>query len=89
LNVSLSESQKVLVEEISGHINTIVKLVNEMTEARKVANHIEDIRERAIAYCDLVKPSFEEIRYHTDKLELIIDDKLWPLPKYRELLFMR
>ncbi len=89
LNVSLSESQKVLVEEISGHINTIVKLVNEMTEARKSANHIEDIRERAIAYCDLVKPFFEEIRYHTDKLELIVDDKLWPLPKYRELLFMR
>ncbi|MBA2407838.1 MAG: glutamine synthetase type III, partial [Chitinophagales bacterium] len=89
LNVSLSESQRVLVAEISGHVNTIVKLVNEMTEARKVANHIEDIRERAIAYCDLVKPSFEEIRYHTDKLELIIDDKLWPLPKYRELLFMR
>ncbi len=88
LHVSLSESQRNLVSDISGHVNTIVKLVNEMTEARKAANHIENIRDRAIAYCDLVKPFFEEIRYHTDKLELIVDDKLWPLPKYRELLFM-
>jgi glutamine synthetase len=89
LDAKMSESQKNLVTEISEHINKIVTLVDEMTEARKAANNIEDIRERAIAYCDKVKPFFDEIRYHTDKLELVVDDKLWPLPKYRELLFMR
>ena len=60
-----------------------------MIEARKKANNIEEAREKAMAYCHDVKPYFEQIRYHADKLELYTDDKLWPLPKYRELLFVR
>ena len=60
-----------------------------MTEARKAANAIENSRDRAIAYCDKVKPYFDEIRYHVDKLELLVDDRLWELPKYRELVFLR
>lgn len=84
-----TEAQKNLVTEISEHVNAILKMVHEMTEARKSANNTEDIRDRAIAYCDNVKPFFDEIRYRTDKLELVVDDKLWPLPKYRELLFLR
>jgi glutamine synthetase len=60
-----------------------------MIENRKVANRIEDVRERAIAYHDTVAPMIEEIRYHVDQLELIVDDEMWPLPKYRELLFIR
>ena len=61
-----------------------------MIEARKVANEIEDMRDKAIAYCDDVKGNyFDVIRYHVDKLELMVDDNYWPLPKYRELLFLR
>jgi glutamine synthetase len=60
-----------------------------MVEARKVANRIQDERTKAIAYHDTVAPYFDEIRYHVDKLELIVDDELWTLPKYRELLFVR
>ena len=63
--------------------------VEGMVEARKVANEITNTREKAIAYCDTVKACFDEIRYHVDKLELYVDDKLWELPKYRELLFLR
>ncbi|MBX7107061.1 MAG: glutamine synthetase III [Chitinophagales bacterium] len=89
LDVKHTAAQQELVKEISEHVNAILTLVNEMTEARKAANKTDNIRERAIAYCDRVKPFFDEIRYRADKLELIVDDKLWPLPKYRELLFMR
>jgi len=60
-----------------------------MIEARKVANKIEDAYEKALAYHDDVLPYFDTIRYHTDKLELIVDDEIWTLPKYRELLFIR
>ena len=60
-----------------------------MVETRKVVNRIEDIREKAIAYHDRIAPMLEEIRYHIDKLELIVDDQMWTLPKYRELLFIR
>ena len=60
-----------------------------MTEARKRANRIEDMREKAIAYHDTVEIFFDEIRDHVDKLEEIVDDRIWPLPKYRELLFLR
>jgi glutamine synthetase len=63
--------------------------VEEMIEARKVANEIIDTRKKAIAYCDTVKSCFDDIRYNVDKLELLVDDKLWELPKYRELLFLR
>ena len=60
-----------------------------MIEARKVANKIESEREKAIAYHDTIVPALEEIRYHIDKLELIVDNQMWTLPKYRELLFVR
>ena len=60
-----------------------------MVDARKVANKIEDEREKAIAYHDNVAPYMEKIRYHIDKLELMVDNEMWPLPKYRELLFIR
>jgi len=60
-----------------------------MIDARKVANKIEGSRDKAIAYCDTVKSYFDEIRYHVDKLELLVDDEYWELPKYREMLFLR
>ena len=60
-----------------------------MIEARKVANKIEDEREKAFAYEQTVRPFLDEIRYHVDKLEMIVDDEIWALPKYRELLFTR
>lgn len=60
-----------------------------MLEARKVANKLEEIDQKAVAYCDKVKAYFDEIRYHADKLELLVDDELWPLPKYREMLFTK
>ncbi len=78
-----------LIEQIAEHINAIENQVEEMIEARKVANRIEYEREKAIAYHDTITPMIESIRYHIDKLELIIDDQMWPLPKYRELLFVR
>ncbi len=82
-------TQLKLIEEISDHISKIVMMVDEMIEERKKANKIEDIREKAIAYCDKVRPYLDKIRYHSDKLELLVDDELWPLPKMRELLFTR
>ncbi len=82
-------AQIVLIEEISEHVSAIMKLVNDMVEARKKANAIEEARAKAIAYCDKVKPFLDQIRYHSDKLELMVDDELWPLPKLRELLFTR
>jgi glutamine synthetase len=78
-----------LIEEISEHLSKIKELVDSMIEARKKANVIDDAREKAIAYCDQVRPHLEKIRYHVDKLELLVDDELWPLPKMRELLFTR
>jgi glutamine synthetase len=83
-------NQKQILEVLSEHINTIADNVEKMIEARKVANEIEDMRAKAIAYCDDVKGNyFDIIRYHVDKLELMVDDNYWPLPKYRELLFLR
>ncbi len=78
-----------LIEEMSDHIAKIKVMVDEMIEERKKANVIEDVREKAIAYCDRVKPFLDKIRYHANKLELLVDDELWPLPKMRELLFTR
>ena len=78
-----------LIEEISEHANFIKENVDQMVEARKVANKIENEREKAVAYSRTVAPFFEEIRYHIDKLELIVDNEMWTLPKYRELLFLR
>ncbi|MBI6115845.1 glutamine synthetase III family protein [Salegentibacter maritimus] len=84
-----SNEQLDLIEQISAHIAKINSGVKAMIEARKVANKIDDAEKRAFAYCDEVKPYFDEIRYHCDKLELLVDDELWPLTKYRELLFTR
>ncbi len=78
-----------LIEKIAAHSSFIAENINLMVENRKVANRIENIREKAIAYHDTVAPMLESIRYHVDKLELIVDDEMWPLPKYRELLFIR
>ncbi|MBP5170656.1 MAG: glutamine synthetase type III, partial [Bacteroidales bacterium] len=78
-----------IIEEIAERTSAIEKGVEELVEARKKANKIEDEREKAIAYHDTVEPKLDTIRYQIDKLELIVDDSLWPLPKYRELLFIR
>lgn len=83
------DSQIQISKKISEHINVINKKVKAMIEARKVANEIPDSREKAMQYCDEVRKHFDEIRYHTDKLELLVDDEYWELPKYRELLFLR
>jgi glutamine synthetase len=78
-----------LIKEIGAHISNIKAKVYDMIEARKVANVIEDAVEKAIAYDETVFPCLADIRYHIDKLELVVDNELWPLPKYRELLFVR
>ncbi|MDE6299489.1 MAG: glutamine synthetase III, partial [Muribaculaceae bacterium] len=77
------------IEKMANHMNQIKRLVDKMISARKVANKIESEREKAIAYHDTVAPLLEEIRYHIDHLELLVDNEIWPLPKYRELLFIR
>ncbi|MBK7762232.1 MAG: glutamine synthetase III [Bacteroidetes bacterium] len=89
LTIDTFRSQLEIIENISKHINGVSDNVEKMIEARKKANEIEDMHARAVAYCDEVKPYFETIRYHADKLELVVDDKLWNLPKYREMLFLR
>ena len=86
---SLAEGRLELIREIGGHISAIKAKVKEMTEARKVANTIESEKEKAYAYEANVRPYLDDIRYHIDKLELIVDNELWPLPKYRELLFVK
>lgn len=78
-----------LIQEISDHIGLIHQMVSDMTEERKSANAMESETVRAEAYCHKVRPYFEKIRYHVDKLELLVDDADWPLPKYRELLFLK
>ena len=78
-----------LIEKISGHMAKIQTLTEKMVDARKVANKIENEREKAVAYHDTIAVMFDEIRYHIDKLEEVIDNEMWPLPKYRELLFIR
>ena len=78
-----------LIKKIQDHTTAIQRLTDEMIEARKRANRIEDQRAKAIAYHDTVAGYFDEIRHHIDKLEEIVDDQIWPLPKYRELLFIR
>jgi len=77
------------IKEISGRIALIKIKVKNMIEARKKANAVEDIHERAILYTEEVRPYLSEIRYHIDHLEMIVDNEIWPLPKYRELLFAR
>ena len=79
-----------LLSQITEHINNVSQLAAEMVEARKVCNNIEKTREKAIGYCEKVKEAyFDNIRYNVDKLELLIGDQYWLLPKYREMLFLR
>ena len=78
-----------LISEISKRIKEIEEGCENLTEARKVANRIEDSREKAVAYHDTVEPLMDQIRYHIDKLEAKVDDEVWTLPKYREMLFIR
>ncbi len=87
--VKLSKNQLNAIKYISEHISAIKEQVETMIEARKNANIIEDQYDKAVAYRDTVMIYFDGIRYHVDKLEFLVDDELWPLPKYRELLFMR
>ncbi|MCL6217665.1 glutamine synthetase III [Zunongwangia pacifica] len=84
-----AKEQLDLIESVSKHIAVINSKINAMIEARKVANKLDDIQKRADSYCNEVKPYFDEIRYHCDKLELLVDNEIWPLTKYRELLFTR
>lgn len=85
----LAKEQLNLIEQISSHIEGINSNVTKMIEERKKANTIDDLEKKASSYCNIVKPLFEDIRYHCDKLELLVDDELWPLTKYRELLFTK
>lgn len=85
----LAGSRKEMIVTISDHITAIKRMVNEMIEERKKANRIEDSFRKAIAYESRVMPYLTEIRYHIDKLELMVDNEIWPLPKYREILFTR
>ncbi|MFI3302874.1 MAG: glutamine synthetase III [Rikenellaceae bacterium] len=87
--VTISAQDVKIIKKMAEHINFVNKTVAEMIEARKAANAIESEREKAIAYHDTVIPLMDAIRYHIDKLELIVDDRMWTLPKYRELLFIR
>ncbi|HXS37279.1 MAG TPA: glutamine synthetase III [Flavipsychrobacter sp.] len=89
LDESTYNAQLNLIRIISGHIQHINDNVEAMIEERKKANEVTDTHKRAELYCHKVKSYFDKIRYHVDKLELIVDDKLWPLPKYREMLFLR
>ena len=85
----LSSENMAIIRKISEHTIYIKEHVDAMVEARKQANRIESEREKAIAYHDTISPMLEQIRYHIDKLELMVDDQMWTLPKYRELLFVR
>jgi len=90
LKESSFTKQQQLLAKISEHISTVSEMVEKMTEARKACNKLENTREKAIAYQATVKDAFfDEIRYHVDKLELLVDDNEWSLPKYREMLFLR
>jgi glutamine synthetase len=86
---SLNEQDALLVRRIEAHASAIIADVDKMTKLRVTANHIDNQRERALAFHDTVVPTMEDIRKHVDELEMWIDDQLWTLPKYRELLFIR
>jgi glutamine synthetase len=86
---SAAKAQIELLEKVSMHINKMKEASDAMLAQRKLANKLESAEQKALAYCDQVKVHFDEIRYHADKLELLVEDELWPLPKFRELLFIR
>ena len=77
-----------MIEEISNRISVIIAEKEAMVNARKDLNLMDDMGEKARGYCDKIIPFIENIRYQCDKLEMLVDDELWPLPKYRELLFI-
>lgn len=83
------KAQLELLLTISDHVNKLKAGCDTMLQARKEVNKIDDAEKKAVAYCDKVKVYFDDIRYHADKLEILIDDELWPLPKFREMLFTR
>ncbi len=85
----LAELQIYIISKISEHISAIRKDVQEMIDKRKIANQVEEAHKRAEYYCNEVKPYLESIRYHVDKLEILVDDEMWTLPKYREMLFIK
>jgi glutamine synthetase len=87
--VKLSKNQVDTIKEISEHISQVRIHVDLMLEERKKANRMPDVEQMAYAYDEKVRPYFEVIRYHADKLELLVDDNLWPLPKYREIMFLK
>ena len=87
--LALTERDRSTIEKLSEHMSIIKEETERMVNARKAANAIECEREKAIAYHDNVVPAMEIIRYHIDKLELMVDNEMWPLPKYREMLFIR
>lgn len=90
LSETAYSTQRVFLTKLSEHVNRVSQLVDQMIEARKACNQLSDTRAKAIAYQETVKDAyFDQIRYHVDKLELIVDDREWDLPKYREMLFLR
>jgi len=89
VNKKVYQVQLDLINEIGERVTTIVNSVNAMVEERKKANNMADTHKRAIAYCNKIKAYFDVIRYNSDKLELIVEDELWQLPKYREMLFIK
>jgi glutamine synthetase len=86
---TLSKLNSQLITEISERISTIKNAVDDLVDTRRQVNKLEHEYEKAVAYHDKVLPYFDVIRYNVDKLELIVDDEMWTLPKYRELLFIR
>ncbi|MFM2206186.1 MAG: hypothetical protein RL213_161 [Bacteroidota bacterium] len=89
LKADMFDTQMGQIREISAHISAIKKNVDSMVEARKKANKVDDVRKRAILYCEEVKSHFDTIREHVDKLEMLVDDEMWPMAKYRELVNVR
>ena len=89
LGAETYDAQMMIIKQISQHVNFIKDNVYAMVEERKIANALEHARDKAIAYDEKVKSYFDPIRYHVDKLELLVDDNAWPLPKFRELLFIK
>jgi glutamine synthetase len=86
---TVAKTQMELIKEISERVTKIKTEAEEMTEERKKANNLDSAKKQAFAYCEKVKPYFDSIRYEVDKLETIVDDAMWPLPKYREMLYLR
>ena len=85
----MGEAQLGILEQTAEHLQALRKKTDAMVEARKKANLLRDIHGKARAYCDSILPYFEEIRYHSDRLEGLVSDAHWPLAKYRELLFVK